>query len=591
MKVGQIRSISGPLVIATGLTQARLFDTVRVGEKRLLGEIIEVHADEFSIQVYEPTEGLGAGDPVVSDGVPLQMLLGPGLLGSMLDGIGQNLGLIADQYGTYLPSGASVRALDTELLWTFVPLCQVGDTVSAGDILGEVRETEHLVHRIMVPADYPSGTLLRLAAGDFRVMDEIGVMEDAQGQRHSLSLATYWPIRIGRPFAKRLVPSRPLVSGQRVIDTFFPIAKGGTGCVPGPFGSGKTVVQHQLAKWSDVDVVVYVGCGERGNEMTDVIREFSELEDPIHGGKLMARTILVANTSNMPVAAREASIYTGLTIAEYYRDMGYDVALMADSTSRFAEALREMSGRLRELPGDEGYPTYLASRLAALYERAARTENLGKPVRQGSVTMIGAVSPSSGDLSEPVTQATLQYTRVFWALDAQLAFARHFPAINVLNSYSLYDEPIHRYWKRYVHRQGERYQREAMKLLQQEVRLQEVVQLIGADALSDDQKLILEAARMLREDFLKQNAFQPVDQYTSLHKQAGMLECIMEFTIRTRNALQHDKVYLADLLALPAIKKISQLKWVPEESFEKAKQALLQQLRTDMERLVPQEVV
>lgn len=567
MKEGKIVKISGPLVVAEGLTEASLYDTVYVSEQELLGEIIEVEGNQTAIQVYEETSGIHLGEKVVSTGRPLSVELGPGLLSSMLDGIGRNLETFAEKEGYFLTKGAKIATLSREKKWHFHPMVVSGQKVSGGTKLGYVMENT-FKHYIQVPANV-SGTVQQIKDGSYTIEEPIAVIEREDGKENiEVPMVSYWPIRRPRPFAKKELPTAPLITGQRIIDTFFPVTKGGTACIPGPFGSGKTVVQHQLAKWSDSEVVVYIGCGERGNEMTDVLREFPEIIDPRTQGPLMDKTVLIANTSNMPVAAREASIYTGITIAEYFRDMGYNVSLMADSTSRWAEALREMSGRLEEMPGDEGYPAYLASRLAQVYERAGIVQPLGlTDGEKGSVTMIGAVSPAGGDLSEPVTQATLKVAKVFWALDSKLAYARHFPAINWLNSYSLYQEEMDRYMRKNGYRHYARYRKKAMELLKEEQQLQEIVQLIGKEGLSDLELLKLETARMLREDFLQQNAFMEEDTYTSLRKQMLMLAVIIEFFNDARDALMFDHVYIADILNAPAIEEISRMKFVDEEDF------------------------
>lgn len=557
MITGTIVKIAGPLIVAENIENARLYDTVLVSQQKLLGEIIEIRGNLSSIQVYEDTSGIGLGEPVESLYRPLSIALGPGLLSSMLDGIGRNLQAYAKHTGFYLTKGLSIPTLDTDTLWNFIPLAQVGDYVKPNDRLGYVIEGA-IKHYILVP-HFVEGELVQLAKGEHKIHDVVAEIKGLN-QTHEVTMVQYWPIRQSRPYLKKQLPTEPLITGQRIIDTFFPLAKGGTACVPGPFGSGKTVVQHQLAKWSNNDVVVYVGCGERGNEMTDVLNEFPTIVDPNTKMPLMHKTVLIANTSNMPVAAREASIYTGITIAEYFRDMGYHVSLMADSTSRWAEALREMSGRLQEMPGDEGYPAYLASRLAEVYERAGIVENLGKEATTGSVTMIGAVSPAGGDLSEPVTQATLRIVKVFWALDSSLAYARHFPAINWLTSYSLYQDVVEKYMKKRVHKNHARYRYDAMILLKDEKKLLEVAQLIGKDSLADEDVLKLEIARMLREDFLQQNAFHADDTYTSLPKQAWMLEIIMEFYKFAKEALVHDHVFLADILNMSCITKIARMK-------------------------------
>ena len=528
MKTGKIIKVSGPLVVAEGMDEANVYDVVKVGEKGLIGEIIEMRGDKASIQVYEETSGIGPGDPVITTGEPLSVELGPGLIESMFDGIQRPLdAFMKAANSAFLSKGVEVKSLNREKKWPFMPTAKVGDKVSAGDVIGTVQETAVVLHRIMVPFGV-EGTIKEIKAGDFNVEEVIAVVETEKGDKN-LTLMQKWPVRKGRPYARKLNPVEPMTTGQRVIDTFFPVAKGGAAAVPGPFGAGKTVVQHQVAKWGDTEIVVYVGCGERGNEMTDVLNEFPELKDPKTGESLMKRTVLIANTSNMPVAAREASIYTGITIAEYFRDMGYSVSIMADSTSRWAEALREMSGRLEEMPGDEGYPAYLGSRLADYYERAGKVVALGKDGREGAVTAIGAVSPPGGDISEPVTQSTLRIVKVFWGLDAQLAYKRHFPSINWLTSYSLYLEKMGEWMDAHVADDWSALRTEAMALLQEEANLEEIVRLVGMDALSEGDRLKLEVAKSIREDYLQQNAFHENDTYTSLNKQYKMLNLILSF--------------------------------------------------------------
>ena len=528
MVEGRILKVSGPLVIAEGMREANMFDVVRVGDKQLIGEIIEMHGDRASIQVYEETAGIGRGDRVVSTGAPLSVELGPGLMTNMYDGIQRPLETMYQKYGPNITKGISEPSLDRERLWAFVATAAVGVALEAGDEIGYVQETKVVRQRIMVPPSL-RGTLVSVSSGEYHVNDTVAVLRDEKGKEHEISLMQKWPVRIARPSREKLPPAEPMITGQRVIDAFFPIAKGGTACVPGPFGSGKTVVQHQLAKWSDVDIVVYIGCGERGNEMTDVLREFPELTDPRTGESIMQRTVLIANTSDMPVAAREASIYTGITIAEYFRDMGYAVAVIADSTSRWAEALREMSGRLEEMPGDEGYPAYLTSRLAQFYERAGKVVCLGSDRRIGALSAIGAVSPQGGDISEPVTQSTLRIVKVFWGLEASLAYRRHFPAINWLNSYSLYKDRLEEWYQGNVAEGWMAQVNEAMGLLQKETELEEIVKLVGVDALAASDRLVLEAARSIREDFLQQNAFEDGDSYTALDKQYALLGMILSF--------------------------------------------------------------
>lgn len=559
---GTIIKVSGPLVVASGMKDANMFDVVRVSEHKLIGEIIEMHEDKASIQVYEETAGLGPGEPVVSVGEPLSVELGPGMIGCIYDGIQRPLEIIRGMVGSNITRGIEVNALDRNKKWRFEPTVEKGIKVRAGDILGKVQETVVVEHRIMVPYGV-EGILEEIYEGDFSVEETVAKVRNAKGELVDIKMMQKWPVRKGRPYREKLPPESPMITGQRVIDTLFPIAKGGVGAVPGPFGSGKTVVQHQLAKWADADIVVYIGCGERGNEMTDVLMEFPELKDPRTGESLMKRTVLIANTSDMPVAAREASIYTGITIAEYFRDMGYDVALMADSTSRWAEALREMSGRLEEMPGEEGYPAYLGSRLAQFYERAGRVISLGTNGREGSITAIGAVSPPGGDLSEPVTQATLRIVKVFWGLDASLAYRRHFPAINWLLSYSLYQDRVDEWIGENVSKDWKVLREDAMRILQEEAELEEIVRLVGIDALSPNERLTLEAARSIREDYLHQNAFHEVDTYTSLNKQFRMLKLIMAFYYRGKKAISAG-VDIKDLFAIPARERIGRAKYVHE---------------------------
>lgn len=563
---GKILKVSGPLVIAEGMRCADMFDVVHVGDGKLIGEIIEMHGDRASVQVYEETAGIGRGDPVVSTGAPLSVELGPGLIGNIYDGIQRPLEKLREMSGSNLARGIVASALDRDKVWHFEATAQRGAKVGGGDVLGVVQETESLIHKVMVPPKM-KGTLISIRSGDFRVTDKIGVIEDSDGNVHELTLMQKWPVRVARPHAGKLPPDEPMVTGQRSIDALFPIARGGTACVPGPFGSGKTVVQHQLAKWSNVDLVVYIGCGERGNEMTDVLREFPELRDPRTGRSLMERTVLIANTSDMPVAAREASIYTGITIAEYFRDMGYTVAVIADSTSRWAEALREMSGRLEEMPGEEGYPAYLTSRLAQFYERAGRVVCLGSDGREGALSAIGAVSPAGGDISEPVTQATLRIVKVFWGLDSSLAYRRHFPAINWLTSYSLYRERLTGWFAENVSRDWMELTQRCLKTLQTESELNEIVQLIGADALSPGDRLTLEASRSLREDFLQQNAFEEGDSYTPLAKQCALLRLIFSFEDKCRRAISQG-ASVEELADLPVREAIGRAKSAPTDSFE-----------------------
>ena len=562
MSSGTIKKVAGPLVIAEGMRDANMFDVVRVSRQRLIGEIIEMHGDEASIQVYEETSGLGPGEPVESTGAPMSVELGPGLIGSIYDGIQRPLDDIMKISGNNLQRGVEVPSLKRELIWHFVPCVKPGDTVRGGDVLGTVQETEVVTQKIMVPPDV-FGTIASIEEGDYTVTDPVGKLNLSNGGTMELTLMQRWPVRRGRPYQRKLAPDKPLITGQRVIDTLFPIAKGGVAAVPGPFGSGKTVVQHQLAKWAEADIVVYIGCGERGNEMTDVLNEFPELIDPKTGYSLMKRTVLIANTSDMPVAAREASIYTGITIAEYFRDMGYSVALMADSTSRWAEALREMSGRLEEMPGEEGYPAYLGSRLAQFYERAGHVVALGSEGREGALSVIGAVSPPGGDISEPVSQATLRIVKVFWSLDSQLAYTRHFPAINWLNSYSLYVDSMGDWFNQNAGGDWMALRARLMRLLQEEAELQEIVQLVGMDALSAPDRLKLEAARSIREDFLHQDAFHEVDTYTPLTKQHMMMQLMLLYYDQGVKALEQG-VSVEDLVKLPVREKIGRFKYVPD---------------------------
>ena len=564
MSKGVIRKVAGPLVIAEGMRDANMFDVVRVSSQRLIGEIIEIHGGDASIQVYEETSGLGPGEPVESTGEPMSVELGPGLIGSIYDGIQRPLDAIMRMAGNSLQRGVEAPSLNREKVWEFVPTVQVGAKVTGGDVLGTVQETEVVLHKIMVPPGIV-GTVQSIAGGKYRVTDTVAVLQGANGEELPITLLQKWPVRRGRPYGKKLSPDRPLVTGQRVIDTLFPIAKGGVAAVPGPFGSGKTVVQHQLAKWADADIVVYIGCGERGNEMTDVLNEFPELVDPRTGYSLMKRTVLIANTSDMPVAAREASIYTGITIAEYFRDMGYSVALMADSTSRWAEALREMSGRLEEMPGEEGYPAYLGSRLAQFYERAGRVIALGSDQREGALSVIGAVSPPGGDISEPVSQATLRIVKVFWSLDSSLAYKRHFPAVNWLTSYSLYVDTLEPWFNRQAGEDWMELRARLMHLLQEEAELEEIVKLVGMDALSAPDRLKLEAARSIREDFLHQDAFHEVDTYTPLSKQRMMMALVLGFYDRCVRALGQG-VSIDELMRLPIRERIGRFKYIRDEA-------------------------
>lgn len=586
MTEGTIAKVSGPLVTAVGMTEASMFDVVRVGEKKLIGEIIEMRGEKASIQVYEETAGIGPGDAVVCVGEPLSAELGPGLVSNIYDGIQRPLERLYAMTGTNLEKGAYAPALDRDKKWRFVPTARPGDDCMPGTVIGYVDETESVRHRIMIPPKM-SGRLVSIAEGDYTVTDEIGRIETADGEK-KLTLMQKWPVRTARPYAEKLPPEEPLVTGQRVIDALFPIAKGGTACIPGPFGSGKTVTQHQLAKYADVDLVVYIGCGERGNEMTDVLREFPELKDPKNGKSLMQRTVLIANTSDMPVAAREASVYTGITIAEYYRDMGYSVAVIADSTSRWAEALREMSGRLEEMPGDEGYPAYLSSRLAQFYERAGKVVCLGGDGRIGTLSAIGAVSPQGGDISEPVAQATLRIVKVFWGLDASLAYRRHFPAINWLSSYSLYKDRLSDWFSRSASPNWAEAVGKAMKLLQQENELGEIVKLVGYDALSPSDRIVLEGARAVREDFLQQNSFSETDAFTPVAKQYGLLKIILEYFEKSRTAAENgadaDKI-----AALPVREDIGRLKNVPFGEFEKTAAEISEKIDFQLSQLTETE--
>ena len=566
MTTGKISKIAGPLVVATGMREANMFDVVRVSDSKLIGEIIEMHGDRASIQVYEETSGLGTGEPVESTGEPLSVELGPGLIEGIFDGIQRPLEKIRELVGNSLVRGVEVPALDRDKKWHFVPKVKAGDKVVGGDILGTVQETEIVEHRIMVKPGVV-GTVKSITEGDYTVTEQIGSIETANGEELPVTLMQKWPVRRGRPFEKKLAPNVPLVTGQRVVDTLFPIAKGGVAAIPGPFGSGKTVTQHQLAKWAEADIVVYIGCGERGNEMTDVLNEFPELIDPHTGKSLMERTVLIANTSDMPVAAREASIYTGITIAEYFRDMGYSVALMADSTSRWAEALREMSGRLEEMPGEEGYPAYLGSRLAQFYERAGRVISLGSDGREGALSVIGAVSPPGGDISEPVSQATLRIVKVFWGLDSALAYKRHFPAINWLTSYSLYADSLGSWFNENVSDEWTTLRARLMALLSDEASLDEIVKLVGMDALSPTDRLKMETARSIREDFLHQLAFHEVDTYSSLRKQYLMMKLVLRFYDGSLDALKKG-ADIEKLVSIPSRESIGRFKYVPEKDIE-----------------------
>ena len=580
---GVINKVSGPLVIATGMNDANMYDVVRVSRYGLIGEIIEMHGDKASIQVYEETSGLGPGEEVISTGSPLSVELGPGLIKSIYDGIQRPLDEIMKKAGTNLQRGISVPALNREIKWDFQPVLKAGDKVLGGAVLGTVQETDVVEHKIMVPPNI-EGEIIELNAGSFTVTDVIGKIKDKNGKITELNLMQKWPVRVGRPYKEKLSPDIPLVTGQRVIDTLFPIAKGGVGTVPGPFGSGKTVVQHQLAKWADADIVVYIGCGERGNEMTDVLNEFPEIKDPRTGKTLMERTVLIANTSDMPVAAREASIYTGITIAEYFRDMGYSVVLLADSTSRWAEALREMSGRLEEMPGEEGYPAYLGSRLAGFYERAGRVVSKGGDDRVGALSIVGAVSPQGGDISEPVTQATLRIVKVFWGLDSALAYRRHFPAINWLKSYSLYLDMMEKWYSENISSDWMPLRNRIMALLQDEAELDEIVKLVGMDALNSHDRMKLEAARSIREDYLHQDAFHEVDTYASLEKQCIMMKLVLYYYDAAIDAID-EGVNVVKLIDLPVRERIGRIKYVPEDRVDLEANEIMQELDKAVDEL------
>lgn len=586
MSTGVIKKVAGPLVIATGMRDANMFDVVRVSQQRLIGEIIEMHGDEASIQVYEETSGLGPGEPVESTGMPLSVELGPGLIASIYDGIQRPLDDIRKVSGTNLKRGVEVPSLKRDIRWEFVPAAKPGDEVEPGDVLGTVQETIVVEQKIMVPYGI-SGRVKSIQAGSFTVEETVAVIETADGDRE-VALMQKWPVRRGRPYSRKLPPRTPLITGQRVVDTFFPIARGGVAAVPGPFGSGKTVIQHQLAKWAEADIVVYIGCGERGNEMTDVLNEFPELKDPKTGQSLMQRTVLIANTSDMPVAAREASIYTGITIAEYFRDMGYSVALMADSTSRWAEALREMSGRLEEMPGEEGYPAYLGSRLAQFYERAGDVVTLGKEGREGALSVIGAVSPPGGDISEPVSQATLRIVKVFWGLDSALAYKRHFPAINWLKSYSLYLNDMEKWFNANVAGDWMSCRQEMMALLQDEAELEEIVKMVGMDALSAGDRLKMEAARSIREDFLHQNSFHEIDTYTSLKKQHLMMKLVLGFYDKSVEALKEGAA-VNDLIKMSVREQIGRYKYTPEDQLDTQYEAVVKELAAEISGLIGKE--
>ena len=587
MSQGKIVKVSGPLVVASGMEDANMFDVVRVGDLGLIGEIIEMRGGEASIQVYEETAGLVPGAPVVSTGAPLSVELGPGLIENMYDGIQRPLEGMVEAAGPNITRGISVPALDRTKKWHFTPAVSQGDELGAGDVIGTVVETAVVTQKIMVPPG-KSGTVATILEGDFTVEETVCVLKTKDGESLNLTLMQKWPVRVERPYKKKLTPDVPLITGQRVIDTMFPIAKGGVAAVPGPFGSGKTVVQHQLAKWADADIVVYIGCGERGNEMTDVLMEFPELKDPRTGESLMKRTVLIANTSDMPVAAREASVYTGITIAEYFRDMGYSVALMADSTSRWAEALREMSGRLEEMPGEEGYPAYLASRLAQFYERAGRVETLGSDERVGALSAIGAVSPPGGDISEPVSQATLRIVKVFWCLSASLAHERHFPAIDLLQSYSLYVDRLTPWFEEHVNKEFPVLRSKALRLLQEESELNEIVQLVGVDALSMEDRVKLDACRSIREDYLHQNAFHDVDTYTSMNKQYRLLKLILTYFDLAVDAVKHGASF-SKLSTLDVKEKIGRFKYIEEKEINASYDQIMDELKTSVSALIGEE--
>ena len=583
MNQGRIVKVSGPLVIAENMRDSNMLDMVHVSEMNLIGEILEIHEDRASIQVYEETSGLGPGEPVISTRAPLSVELGPGLIENIFDGIQRPLESIQAASGNNITRGIQVTALDREKKWPFSPTVKVGDGVVSGDIIGTVQENEVFQHRILVPYGI-EGTIESIETGDFTVDATVARVKGNDGKVIELSMMQKWPVRKGRPYKEKMSPTEPLITGQRIIDTLFPIASGGVAAIPGPFGSGKTVVQHQLAKWAEADLVVYIGCGERGNEMTDVLREFPELHDPRTGQSLMKRTVLIANTSDMPVAARETSIYTGITIAEYFRDMGYTVALMADSTSRWAEALREMSGRLEEMPGEEGYPAYLSSRLSQFYERAGKVKTLGSGDRMGAISAIGAVSPPGGDISEPVTQATLRIVKVFWGLDSNLSYRRHFPAINWLISYSLYSDKLSDWYRKNISRDWNQYRADMMRILQEESELDEIVRLVGVDALSPTDRVTLEAARSIREDYLQQNAFNDVDTYSTLEKQFRMLKIILSFYYKSQEAIKKG-ADIKDLFKMPVREKIGRMKYVPQDEIKAAYDKIEDELSSQIEAL------
>ncbi|MGI6050117.1 MAG: V-type ATP synthase subunit A [Acetivibrionales bacterium] len=584
MNQGRIVKVSGPLVVAENMRDSNMLDVVHVSDMKLIGEILEIHEDRASIQVYEETSGLGPGEPVVSTKAPLSVELGPGLIENIFDGIQRPLQEMREASGNNITRGIKINALNREKKWRFVPTVKSGDNVSGGDIIGTVQENEVFEHRILVPIGI-EGTIESIQEGDFTIEETVAMLKDKKGSIKALTMLQKWPVRKERPYKEKLSPTEPLITGQRIIDTLFPIASGGVAAIPGPFGSGKTVVQHQLAKWAEADLVVYIGCGERGNEMTDVLMEFPALKDPKTGHPLMKRTVLIANTSDMPVAAREASIYTGITIAEYFRDMGYTVALMADSTSRWAEALREMSGRLEEMPGEEGYPAYLSSRLAQFYERAGKVKTLGSDDRVGAISAIGAVSPPGGDISEPVSQATLRIVKVFWGLDYNLSYKRHFPAINWLQSYSLYQDKLADWYKENVSRDWTTYRADMMRILQEEAELQEIVQLVGIDALSPADRVTLEAARSIREDYLQQNAFNEQDTYTTLIKQYRMLRIILSFYEKSHDAVNKG-VEINDLFSMPVRERISRMKYISDDEGSKPFDEIEEELSNQVQTLI-----
>lgn len=589
MSKGIIKKVAGPLVIAEGMRDANMYDVVRVSSQRLIGEIIEIHGDKASIQVYEETSGIGPGEIVESTNNPLSVELAPGLVGSIFDGIQRPLVDIMNTIGNNLSRGVDILSLNRSKKWHFVPNVKIGDIIEEGDIIGTVNETEIIVHKIMIPVGI-KGVIKSINEGDFTIEEVVAKVEKEDGSEASIIMLQKWPVRIGRPYKEKLSPDKPLITGQRVIDCLFPIAKGGVAAVPGPFGSGKTVVQHQLAKWAEADIVVYIGCGERGNEMTDVLNEFPELKDPKTGQSLMKRTVLIANTSDMPVAAREASIYVGITIAEYFRDMGYSVALMADSTSRWAEALREMSGRLEEMPGEEGYPAYLGSRLAQFYERAGKVISLGKDNREGTLSVIGAVSPPGGDISEPVSQATLRIVKVFWGLDSNLAYKRHFPAINWLTSYSLYSDKLGKWFNANIDKDWTSLRARFLRLLHDEAELDEIVKLVGIDALSPPERLKLETARSIREDFLHQDAFHEVDTYTPPYKQYKMMELILNFYDKTVEAIKYS-VTVEELIKLPVKEKIGRFKYTVNDDIDKEFNLIIKAIQEQIDVLCNKEEV